>query len=86
MHPNERLLDLESRANQSATATSAGAAYSEGILTERGATTDDGGFARVPKYWREQIKQTLASPERTTRFSATFWQDFPLVEPMLKLT
>ena len=63
MHPNERLLDLESRASQSATATSAGAAYSEGILTERGATTDDGGFARVPKYWREQIKQALASPE-----------------------
>ena len=63
MHPNERLLDLESRANQSATATSAGAERAEGVLSDRSASADDSGFARVPKYWREQVKQALASPE-----------------------
>ena len=63
MHPNERLLDLESRANQSATATSTGAERPEAALADRSAAVDDGGFARVPKYWREQVKQALASPE-----------------------
>ena len=63
MHPNERLLDLEHRASQSTTATSAGPAFSDKSLVERGVVTDDGGFARVPKYWREQVKQALAKPE-----------------------